>query len=187
MLLTDIGKVIVEIFVTHEIDLEKKKKIEVLGVPTIEIDLSKIDRNISELDLQDVLINKNEYKSWVYNDKREEIYKRFLEASEAKKIISRNFALHVDNCPIGKRVWKQKSYANFLDDCQYCDYFICYKSVQENDVDQERKILCSGKRLIAHVADFEVPFEKRLGDFYELVGQGICPQCGSYLVIRNGK
>ena len=108
MLLTDIGKVIVEIFVTHEIDLEKKKKIEVLGVPTIEIDLSKIDRNISELDLQDVLINKNEYKSWVYNDKREEIYKRFLEASEAKKIISRNFALHVDNCPIGKRVWKQK-------------------------------------------------------------------------------
>ena len=47
MLLTDIGKVIVEIFVTHEIDLEKKKKIEVLGVPTIEIDLSKIDRNIS--------------------------------------------------------------------------------------------------------------------------------------------
>ncbi|MFQ7082686.1 topoisomerase DNA-binding C4 zinc finger domain-containing protein [Sellimonas intestinalis] len=29
--------------------------------------------------------------------------------------------------------------------------------------------------------------EKREEEFYELVGQGICPQCGSYLVIRNGK
>ena len=195
LLITDIGKIIVEIFVTHEIDLEKKKRIKALGVPTIEIDLSKIDRDISEQDLQEILINKNEYKSWIYNGKREETYKKFLSVSEVKPVISRNYALHVDNCHIGKRVWRQKPYANFLYDCQDCDYFIAYKSVWKNDVEQERKILCSGKNYIAHIADFEIPFEKRVQDFkekreeeiYELVGQGICPQCGSDLVIRHSK
>lgn len=195
LLITDIGKIIVEIFVTHEIDLEKKKRIKALGIPTIEIDLSKIDRNISERDLQEILINKNEYKSWIYNGKREETYKKFLEVSEVKPVISRNYALHIDNCPIGKRVWRQKPYANFLYDCQDCDYFIAYKSTWKNGVEQEREILCSGKNHIAHIADFEIPFEKRAQDFeekreeeiYELVGQGICPQCGSDLVIRHSR
>lgn len=54
-------------------------------------------------------------------------------------------------------------------------------------MEQERKILCSGKNHIAHIADFEVPYEKREEEIYELVGQGICPQCGSDLVIRNSK
>ncbi len=157
LLITDIGKIIVEIFVTHEIDLEKKKRIKALGIPTIEIDLSKIDRNISERDLQEILINKNEYKSWIYNGKREETYKKFLEVSEVKPVISRNYALHIDNCPIGKRVWRQKPYANFLYDCQDCDYFIAYKSTWKNGVEQEREILCSGKNYIAHIADFEIP------------------------------
>lgn len=195
LLITDIGNIIVEIFVTHEIDLEKKKKIKALDIPTIEIDLSKIDRNISERDLQEILINKNEYKSWIYNGKREEIYKKFLTVSEAKPVISRNYASHVDNCPIGKRVWKQKPYANFFYDCQYCDYFIAYKSVRKNDEEQERIIFCSGKNYIAHIEDFEIPFEKRVWDFkekreekiYELVAQGICPQCSSDLVIRHSK
>ena len=41
LLETNIGKIIVEIYVTHEIDNEKKKKIKSLTIPTIEIDLSK--------------------------------------------------------------------------------------------------------------------------------------------------
>lgn len=194
LLVTNIGKIIVEIFVTHEIDLEKKKKIKVLGIPTIEIDLSKIERGISEQDLQEVLISGNEHKEWIYNGKREECYKNFLKVSEIKPVITRNYALHIDNCPIGKRVWKQKPYANFLYDCQECDYFIGYKSIWKNDIEQ-RMILCTGKQRIAHIEDFKVPFEKRVQNFeekreleiYELVGQGICPQCGSELVIRHSK
>ena len=194
LLMTDIGKIIVEIFVTHEIDTEKKKKIKRLGIPTIEIDLSNIDRNISEEDLQEVLIKKNEHKTWIYNGKREETYKKFVEVCDSMEVITRNYALHVDNCPVRKRVWRQKPYANFTDDCLECEYFIAYKCDRKDDIEYKR-ILCSGRKRIAHVSDFDVPLEKRVQNYddkreeeiYELVGQGICPQCGCDLVIRHSK
>lgn len=195
LLITDIGKIIVEIFVTHEIDLQKKKKIKALGIPTIEIDLSKINRDISDQYLHDILINGNDYKSWIYNGKREEYYRKFLAVSELKPIISRNYALHVDNCPISKRVWKKKCYANFLDDCLICDYFVGTKTIRKSDNGQEQKILCAGKQRVAHIEDFDIPFDERIKyfkekrelEFYELIVQGICPQCESNLVIRDGK
>lgn len=195
LLVTNIGKIIVEIFVTYEIDLEKEEKIKKMGIPTIEIDLSKIDRNISEQELQDILINENEHKVWIYNGKREAYYEKFLKVSEVKPVITRNYALHVDNCPIGKRVWKCNRYANLLYDCQGCDYLIGYESTWKNNMEQESAIRCTGKLRIAHKEDFEIPFEKRMQDFnskeeeriYESVGMGICPQCGGALKIKNGK
>lgn len=47
----------VEIYVTHALDNEKKKKIEELGVSTVEYDLSKIDRNITKDQLRNILFN----------------------------------------------------------------------------------------------------------------------------------
>ena len=51
LLKTDIGMIIVEIFVTHEIDDVKKRKIKRLDIPTIEINLSKYDRAITNEEL----------------------------------------------------------------------------------------------------------------------------------------
>ncbi len=187
ILLTDIGQIIVEIYVTHEVDSEKKKKIKRLGIPAIEINLSEFERNICEEDLREILIDKNDSKKWIYNGKREETYKKFLQVSDAKIMVTRSYAFHVEDCPIKKRMWKQKAYANFCDDCLYCDYLI--------GKTKDGGILCSGRERIAHVCDFSIPKEERIKnsnekreeEFYDSVGLGVCPQCGNSLVIRNGK
>lgn len=194
LLETNIGKILVEIFVTHEIDDDKKKKIKRLDIPTIEINLNKVDRNITEGDLKQALLSNNENKSWIYNGKREKVYKRFVEVSDCREVITRNYALHVDNCPVKKRMWKGKSYANFVQDCWECEYLIEYKDARNNDIDQ-RKILCSGRMRIGCLKDFDVSFEERVQKYdmqrederYELIGQGICPQCGYDLKIKQGK
>lgn len=195
LLETNIGKVIVEIFVTHEIDNEKRKKIEQLGIQTIEVDLSKFERDITEKDLKDFLIGKSENKHWIYNREIEEVYKRFIDISESKELVTRNYATHVDDCPIKKRVWNEKPYANFLNDCLDCDYLIEDEVEWKNKEEKKETILCSGKSRIAHITDFELPYEKRVQNFeekreeemYELIGQGICPKCNHDLVIRQGE
>lgn len=193
LLETNIGKVMVEVFVTHEIDDEKKKKIKKVGIPTIEINLSESEGCMLDENLKQVLLFQNENKTWVYNGKREEVYKRFVDVSECKEVIARNYALHVDNCPIKKRNWKGKAYANFVHDCSECDYLIDYKNIRDNDIDQG-KILCSGKMKIGSLNDFSIPFEKRVSNYdkkreeemYDLISQGICPQCGDELRIIQG-
>lgn len=195
LLETDIGKIIIEIYVTHEIDNEKERKIQKLGIQTIEIDLSKFERDITKEDLENFLIGRSENKHWVYNKEIREVYKRFVAASEKKKLVTRNYAVQVDDCPIKKRVWNGKPYANFLNDCEECDYFIDYDKVWNSKEDKEETILCSGKSRIAHIVDFDLPYEKRVQnseekmeeEMYELIGQGICPKCYHDLVIRQGK
>lgn len=192
LLETDIGQLIVEIYVTHEIDIEKKRKIKRLDIPTIEINLSKFDRNITKEVLCKELLFDNSNKDWIYNGKREITYKKFLDSAEWKLIIVRNYASHVDYCPIKKRMWKGKPYANFLDDCYECDFFVGYKRNEDRELD---KILCSGKARIGSLEDFELSLEERVQQYdekieeekYELIARGRCPQCGGPLKIRQGK
>lgn len=194
LLVTDIGQLIVEIYVTHEIDNEKKRKIKRLDIPTIEIDLSKFDRNITKEALCKELLFQNDNKSWIYNGKREITYKKFLEVSDWKPIVVRGYASYVDYCPIKRRVWKGKPYANFLDDCYGCDYFVGYKRARDKEGEKD-SVLCSGKMRVGSLEDFDVPLENRLQEYnmkreeekYELIARGICPQCGYHLKIRQGK
>lgn len=52
-----------------------------------------------------------------------------VELAEYRKVIERNYALHVDNCPVQKRVWRGKPYANFLYDCDVFEFCISYTNV----------------------------------------------------------
>ncbi|WP_169338376.1 competence protein CoiA family protein [Psychroserpens burtonensis] len=74
-------KLFVEIAVTHFVDEKKLKKIENLGISLIEIDLSefKLIDNITKNILRDILINKTEYKRWIYNSKEALLAEKFLE------------------------------------------------------------------------------------------------------------
>jgi competence CoiA-like predicted nuclease len=66
---TPLGRLLVEVAVTHFIDDIKRDKIKSLGIPTIEIDLSQIPRDIDLQQLEDLLINGVEQKRWIYNPK----------------------------------------------------------------------------------------------------------------------
>lgn len=62
----------VEIFVTHKIDENKKWKISELGISTIEIDLSRCDREINKQELSAFLVGDCKEKYWVWNKVAEE-------------------------------------------------------------------------------------------------------------------
>lgn len=59
-------ELLVEIAVTHFIDEEKKRKIMALGIPTIEIDLSRMSHNEIAENLTSILIENSSYKKWIY-------------------------------------------------------------------------------------------------------------------------
>lgn len=67
-------RLIVEIFVSHEVDEAKLNLIKYLNISAIEIDLSNIG-NISYEDLKFILIDEAKNKRWLYNNKANEIMK----------------------------------------------------------------------------------------------------------------
>lgn len=87
------NKCIVEIAVTHFIDEVKEQKIKEIGLPTIEIDLSKIYRqDFKREELENEILNNPENRKWIYYPnfenlilKANEKYKEIIENIEHKK------------------------------------------------------------------------------------------------------
>lgn len=163
-------RLFIEIFVTHRVDEEKLDKLRTADVSTIEIDLSKIDHSIDTEELTELLIKDNASKYWKYNSLENKYLQKFYHFSDKRSIIPRGLALHIDGCPIKARIWHGKSYANFIDDCVYCQYCISHPF--------EDSILCSGKQRISSIEDLKK---------HDLIAKGICPNCGKQLVQRSGK
>ena len=142
---------------------------------------------LSSEELENVIINNNDKKTWKYNSVANKFFNRFCQVAEKKEIVIRGFAHQVDECPIKMRTWHGKPYANFTDDCYACKYCI---SVLDSGY-----ILCSGKARIASVEDFSISEEDRLRKSEEemsrakdrTLAQGRCPNCGGQLVQREGR
>ena len=165
----------IEIYVTHPIDDEKLKKLKEKNISTIEIDLSKIKREISVEELSDILLKASDRKSWKYNAVSDKWYQRFEKASDKMPLTQRGLALHVDGCPIGIRNWKGKNYANFVDDCTGCEYCVSYA--------HEGYILCSGRERIATKKDFLISKEERISNSNNPLPKiEKCPNCKVQLV-----
>lgn len=165
----------IEIYVTHPIDDEKLRKLKEKNISTIEIDLSKIKREISVEELSDILLKASDRKSWKYNAVSDKWYQRFEKASDKMPLTQRGLALHVDGCPIGIRNWKGKNYANFVDDCTCCEYCISYA--------HEGYVLCSGRERIATKKDFLISKEERISNSNNPLPKiEKCPNCKVQLV-----
>lgn len=124
-------KLLVEIAVTHFIDESKNNKLNSYKMSTIEIDLSKENRDINEDYLTELLIDKLENKKWIYNAKWNIVTEKIKKFAIPFKLIHRLYTLHVDDCPIKSRIWKGKVYANFYDDCQDCIYYFGERAYNE--------------------------------------------------------
>ena len=72
------NKLFIEIFVTHKIDDEKLIKIKEENVSTIEIDLSKFNKDIDYETLKEILIKSNKEKKWAYSVLAENYLKNSL-------------------------------------------------------------------------------------------------------------
>lgn len=73
----------IEVYVTHEIDEAKLRKIEKLGISVLEIDVNEYGFDRKDFDkeaVENLIINSTEHKTWLFNRKEEELRK-----AEAKR------------------------------------------------------------------------------------------------------
>ncbi len=96
-------KCLIEIAVTHFVDKEKQKKIEELGLPTVEVDLSSLHRQTLSRDtIKDVLVNQTAGKTWLYNPLREEAI------AKAKRKWQKEYDAEVKKAEEAQREWKRQ-------------------------------------------------------------------------------
>lgn len=149
-------QLIIEIFVTHKINDQKRLIIQKLGISTLEIDLSKIHTEITYEELRHILINNIDNKGWVYNKAQERCRKNLRKLSLRYKVESHGLATHIMGCPINKRRWKEISYANLIDDCFHCKYLFERHDYEEFEGDDhEPYVLCTGECGVSNYVQYK--------------------------------
>ena len=168
----------IEIYVTHPIDDEKLKKLKEKNISTIEIDLSKIKRDISVEELSDILLKSSDRKSWKYNAVSDKWYRHFEKDASDELPLKRHGGetYYVDRCPLQDLNWT--NYANVRDDCMRCVYCISYS--------RGKNLLCSGRERISTIADFPISKEERvsISNSLPLLARK-CPYCNVQLVSKK--
>lgn len=134
-------KLLIEIAVTHFVDDAKKEAIKNIGISALEIDLSGLNREITLKELEDILIEDTKLKKWIYNRKKALFEERIYALAREFSVTRRGMAAHVDNCPLRMRIFKGLPYANLIDDCFGCKYFL---DSEGNSMDSHTSILCLG-------------------------------------------
>jgi Competence protein CoiA-like family len=113
----------IEIRVTHPVDSLKLKRISELGLSTLEIDLSKAARNLTELDLETLVIGPGAHKKWLYNAGVEAKRSEMLSAARILAVSEGNFYSQVYGCPLWKKSTKRgEPYADLDEDCSECQH-----------------------------------------------------------------
>ncbi|WP_087385769.1 hypothetical protein [Faecalibacterium sp. An122] len=75
-----------EIFVTHQVDERKLSKLQNNNISTLEIDLSKLDRMVPLEELQEILLQSNKAKKWIYNAVATKWLSRFKKVADKKAL-----------------------------------------------------------------------------------------------------
>lgn len=74
----------IEIRVSHAVDIEKRRGLKQLGVSCVEINLSNVDRDISLVELEKLLHSKDLPALWIFNARAELVRKRILAELQQK-------------------------------------------------------------------------------------------------------
>lgn len=110
----------VEIFVTHKVDIRKRIKLISNNISTIEINLSKFNKQINEKTLKKVLSSTNEYTYWLYNSAIQDLNNELL---KYVTIYDADELPYIFNCPRNIRLNKSKfPYCVTELDCSECPF-----------------------------------------------------------------
>lgn len=132
---------LIEIAVTSKIKEEKLNKIKEVGLPVLEIDISGMDRDFDEKDLEMNVIYNTHNKSWYENDKDDETieilrYKHQQILEEINKFIDPLMIKQyggskiIENCPfilVNSKINSKKQ----LYECKQCD---CHLATYEFNI-----------------------------------------------------
>lgn len=144
----------IEVQVNDVFDADKKEKIIRSDVSVIRIDVSRYTDTVSYRQMMAILLKDAEDKTWLTNVKVKQIYQKFIQKSETKKFIHRANTLQADDCPVNKREFHGRSYANVIRDCKYCEYCVLMDAGKEH-------LCCTGKQLVSKYEDLFIPLEER--------------------------
>lgn len=114
----------IEIFVTHRVDDEKTRRFRQLGLSVVEIDLSRITRDMDPVQLESLVIDGRNQKRWLFHTEVANREKVAWAQAARLTTVTRGGALHVDGCPIPMREYKGRPYANVIDDCIGCPHHL---------------------------------------------------------------
>lgn len=113
----------IEIAVTHFIDESKREKLAKLNISTLEIDLSKIDKQITFQELELIVIERLDLKKWVLNTKVLSLKDQIDDFSREIWVGDWN---NIYRCPL-KKASRNKPYAELIYDCHHCPYLLSEK------------------------------------------------------------
>lgn len=135
-------ELLVEIVVTHDIDEYKLQKIRALDIATLRIDLTSYDdRNLSYLELEDVILRQSSKKSWVHSPILRK-YERMIDAwVDLLPIREVGRLKHIHDCPAEIYLYKDKKPFAYLNNCHTCSCYVGMK--QQNGV---WNVKCCGKK-----------------------------------------
>jgi hypothetical protein len=123
------GIMLIEIAVTSKVQSEKQKKIQEIGLPVIEIDLSKLNRTIEKEELAFYVLDNIKNKTWFENkeddelieilkQKHNQIWKGIRNHLENKLIKGSKNRPHINECP--RFVDRAKNKRIDLYECEKC-------------------------------------------------------------------
>jgi len=111
----------VEILVTHKVDERKAEQFRKMGLLAIEIDLSRVDRELPESDIARLVVGGGGHKYWVNFDYKKAVKLLFPEPLTIVR--NKHVGLRVVGCPKPMQVWEGKKYSAPTD-CTGCKFFL---------------------------------------------------------------
>lgn len=147
------GQVLIEIAVTHFTDNKKKRKIRSLGLPAIEVDLSKISYAIDTNELRRLVIEETRNKKWLSNPKVIDVKEKLRAKLDQKIGILKNAKLLKESVGKSKIVASEREQfvkpdkkANRWFVCERCDsIFNAYPKDVAVNLDEIRCPKCDQK------------------------------------------
>lgn len=192
-------KLMVEIFVTHKVDEEKQKKMQEIGISTIEIDLSGYrDNAVTEEELRDILCGESHVKYWIFNRKDAQFRDRF--SQKADLLLEEN-----GRVPCVLKQYYGSKESPFVEEeaCYECPYLwddsvgiLCGGRLR---MKEKEHIFCSEADDVKRVKACQKEEEKlrwvlerkrkfqedKVKNWHKNLDKGICPDCGESLRFRR--
>jgi hypothetical protein len=154
ILIIDKRELIVEIFVTQKVDSQKIRKITELGMSAIEIDLSKLPRDMNKEVLTELIVDGVDNKIWLNNEWVRQEQEKLMAKTVRKEVIRPSWMSYckVEKCPkiMRKENWEYGRHSNF--DCIWCEYCLDIEPNTTNFKEMTH-IHCIGHALALRTSD----------------------------------
>jgi hypothetical protein len=128
----------VEILVTHKVDERKTELFRKMRLPAIEIDLSRVDRELPESEITRLVVGDGGHKYWVNIDFHTLQKLHFPKPLKIKRH-KESGLLFVAGCPKPMQQWKGNKYSS-PEDCTGCKFFLMKSTFAP-------QVYCSGVKI----------------------------------------